>query len=68
MRGIFMYLPEEKRAQLLECIENHQSNIGLDPGENKISNIKGFHDTEGGRRVSQILFDARDGKEVFTPV
>ena len=62
-----MYLSEEKRAQLRECIEKHQSNIGLDPGQNKISNIKGFQDTAGGRKVSQILFDARDGKEVFTP-
>ena len=62
-----MYLSEEKRAEIRECIENHQSNIGLDPGKNKISNIKGFNDTERGRKGSQILFDARDGKEVFTP-
>ena len=62
-----MYLSEEKRAEIRECIKNHSSNPGINSGENKISNIKGFHDTEGGRKVSQILFDARDGKEVFTP-
>ena len=62
-----MYLSEEKRAEIRKCIENKRSNIGLDPGENKISNIKGFHDTEGGRKVFQILFEAMDGKEVFTP-
>jgi len=62
-----MYLSEEKRAEIRKCFEKYQFNIGLDPGENKISNIKGFHDTEGGRKVSQILFDARDGKEIFTP-
>ncbi len=62
-----MYLSEEKRAEIRKCIEKHHSNTGLDLRENKISNIKGFHDTEGGRKVSQILFDARDGKEVFTP-
>ncbi|WP_304511500.1 hypothetical protein [Desulfobacula sp.] len=62
-----MYLSEEKRAEIRECFEKYQSNIGLDPGENKISNTKGFQDTAGGRKVSQILFDDRDGKEVFTP-
>ena len=63
-----MYLSEEKRAEIRECIEKQKSNIGHTTGKNKISNIKWFHDTEGGRKVSQILFDARDGKEVFTPV
>ncbi len=29
--------------------------------------IKGFHDTEEMRKISQILFSARDGREVFTP-
>jgi len=62
-----MYLPEEKRSEIRKCIENHQSNLELNSGDNKISNFKGFQDTEGGRKVSQILFDARDGKEVFTP-
>jgi hypothetical protein len=62
-----MYLSEETRAAIRECIEKHQSNIGLNPGQNKENHIKGFHYTAGGRKVSQILFDARDGKEVFTP-
>lgn len=60
-----MYLSEEKRAEIRECIEKHQSNMGLAPRGNKISSIKGFHDTDGGRKVSQVLFDARDGKEVL---
>ena len=43
-----MYLSEEKRAEIRECIEKHQYNKGLNPEENKISHIKGFHDTAGG--------------------
>ena len=66
-----MYLSEEKRAEIRECIGKNQSNPGLDSesnsGKNKIGHITGFHDTAEGRKVSQILFDARDGKEVFTP-
>jgi len=66
-----LYLSEEKRAEIRECIGKNQSNPGLtsecSPGENKIDQTQGFHDTAGGRKVSQILFDARDGKEVFTP-
>jgi hypothetical protein len=66
-----MYLSEEKQAEIRQCIGKNQSNPGLDsehnPGKNKIVHTQGFHDTAGGRKVSQILFDARDGKEVFTP-
>jgi len=62
-----MYLPEEKRAAIRKCIENQKSNSELNPGQNNGNHIKGFHYTAGGRKVSQILFDARDGKEVFTP-
>ncbi len=66
-----MYLSEEKRAEIRKCIGKNQSNSGLDSErnsvENKIDHIAGFHDTAGGRKVSQILFEARDGKEVFTP-
>ena len=58
-----MYLSEENRAEIRKCIENQQ----LNSEKNKINHIKGFLDTAGGRKVSQILFDARDGKEVFTP-
>ncbi|RLC20461.1 MAG: hypothetical protein DRH93_13630 [Deltaproteobacteria bacterium] len=62
-----MYLSEEKRAAIRECIENQQSNSSINPGQNKENHIQRFYDTAGGRKVSQILFDARDGKEVFTP-
>lgn len=66
-----MYLSEEKRAEIRKCIGKNQSNPGLysecNSGKNKIDHTRGFHDIAGGRKVSQILFDARDGKEVFTP-
>ncbi len=62
-----MYLSEEKRAEIRKCIENQRSNSNFNSGKNKENRILGFHDTVGGRKVSQILFDARDGKEVFTP-
>jgi len=62
-----MYLSEEKRAEIRKCFENSRSDSGLNSGENKTVLIKGFYDTEDMRKVSQILFDARDGKEVFTP-
>ena len=66
-----MYLSEEKRAEIRECIGKNQSNPGLDlernSGKNKIDHTRGFHDIAGGRKVSQILFDSRDGKEVITP-
>jgi len=59
MRRNLMYLSEEKRTEIRECFEKHQYNTGLDPGENKISNIKGFHDTEGGgRKVFQKSYCA----------
>ncbi|MFH2057497.1 MAG: hypothetical protein ABIJ59_01175 [Pseudomonadota bacterium] len=62
-----MYLSEEKRAEIRKCFKNHRSNPGINSGGNNGDRIKEFHDTAGGRKVSQILFDARDGKEVFTP-
>ncbi len=61
-----MYLSEEKRAQIRKCFEKQQSNAKINSGKNLTNYIKGFHDTEGGRKVSQILFNARDGREVFT--
>ena len=30
-KDIFMYMSEEKWATIRECIEKHQSNIGIDP-------------------------------------
>ncbi len=62
-----MYLSEEKRAEIRKCFENSRSDSELNSGEKKENPIKGFHDTEDIRKVSQILFGARDGKEVFTP-
>ena len=62
-----MYLSEEKRAEIRECFENSRSNASVNSGEKKEIHIKGFHDTEDVRKISQILFDARDGREVFTP-
>jgi hypothetical protein len=66
-----MYLSEEKRAEIRECIGKNQSyprfNSEHNSGKNKIDRTQGFHYTTGGRKVSQILFEARDGKEVFTP-
>ncbi len=62
-----MYLSEEKRAQIRKCFEKKQSNTKINSGKNRTNHIKGFHDTEDVRKVSQILFDARDGREVFTP-
>ena len=59
-----MYLSEEKRAEIRKCLENHQSNSG----NGTTKNIQGFKDTEDSRKISQILFEARDGKEVFTPL
>jgi hypothetical protein len=58
-----MYLSEEKRSVIRACIEKQQSNSA----KNKKNHINGFHATEDARKVSQVLFDARDGKEVFTP-
>jgi len=60
-----MFLSEEKRAEIRKCFENSRSNSGVN--SEKENHCKGFHDTEDLRKVSQILFDARDGKEVFTP-
>ncbi|WP_299979349.1 hypothetical protein [Desulfobacula sp.] len=62
-----MYLSEEKRAAIRECFENQRSNSEINSGKGKENHIKRFHDTAGGRKVYQILFEARDGKEVFTP-
>jgi len=66
-----MYLSEEKRAEIRECIGKNQPNprpgSECNSGENKIDHTQGFHDTAEGQKVSQILFGARDGKEVFTP-
>ena len=62
-----MYLSEEKRAQIRKCFEKQQSNAKINSGKDKSLNIQRVHNIEGSSKVSQILFDARDGREVFTP-
>jgi len=62
-----MYLSEEKRAEIRKCIENQRSYFERTSGKNKIDPAQGFYYTAEGKKISQILFDARDGKEVFTP-
>jgi len=58
-----MYLPEEKRAAIRKCLNNQKSR----PGAENSHQRKGCHDSKDSRKIAQILFDARDGKEVFTP-
>ena len=58
-----MYLSEEKRAEIRKHLDYQKSC----PGAKRRDQNKYFHDTEDSRKVSQILFDARDGKELFTP-
>jgi len=62
-----MYLSEENRAAIRKCIESQRSDSELNPEKNKETDFKKVHDTAEKRKVSQILFDARDGKEIFTP-
>ena len=42
-----MYLSEEKRAEIRECIEKHQSNMGLNPGENNMINKRTIEHFKG---------------------
>ena len=62
-----MYLSEEKRAQIRKCFEKQQSNTKINSGTDKSLNIQRAQNIEEISKVSQILFDARDGREVFTP-
>lgn len=62
-----MYLSDEKRAGLRACFENQYSNSINNSKKNKNNSMKRYRDTEDVRKISQILFDVRDGKEVFTP-
>jgi hypothetical protein len=62
-----MYLSEEKRAQIRKCFEKQQSITKINSTTDKNLNIQSVHNIEGSGKVSQILFDARDGREVFTP-
>jgi len=58
-----MYLSEKKRAATRKCIENQPANFR----KNKKSHIRIFYDSENSRKVSRILFDKWDGKEIFIP-
>ena len=58
-KGGFMYLSEEKRAEIRKCLSKQK----FQPRAKKSSSIK----TAPKYKISQILFDARDGKEHFTP-
>lgn len=58
-----MYLTEEKREAIRKCFEHRRSENKKQQPES----TRGIHETEDIRKVSQILFDARDGREVFTP-
>ena len=62
-----MYLSEEKRAQIRKCFKKQQSNAKNNSREDKSLNIQRVHNIGERSKVSQILFDARDGREVFTP-
>jgi len=62
-----MYLSEEERAQIRTCIEKQRSNGKINSGKDKSLNNQKIYNIEGSSKVSQILFDARDGREVFTP-
>ena len=58
-----MYLTEEKREAIRKCFEHRR----LEAEKQQPGNSRGLHETEDIYKVSQILFDARDGREVFTP-
>lgn len=58
-----MYLSEEKRAEIRTCLGKQK----FEPGAKKSSAIKGVPNSENRKKISQILFDARNGKELFTP-
>ena len=61
-----MYLSEEKRAQIRECFEKQRFNAKINSGEDKTLNNQKVYNIDGISKVSQILFDARDEREVFT--
>jgi hypothetical protein len=58
-----MYLSEEQRKVIITCINNRWQNSDQ-PKEKEINYP---HDTKEGKKIPQLLFEDRDGKEVFTP-
>jgi len=59
-----MYLSEEKRAAIRACLQNQKAKSQIENSEKRKRRC--FTENEMGK-VSHILFDARDGREVFTP-
>lgn len=62
-----MYLSEEKRAEIRACIGSHIVYSKSHFRKKKQEYQNGLQYTPDLKKISQILFDARDGKEVFTP-
>jgi hypothetical protein len=59
-----MYLSEEQRAAIRNCLQKQKTKSCNDnTDKNKLSSSN----TPEMRKISQLLFDARDGREVFTP-
>jgi hypothetical protein len=59
-----MYLSEEQRAAIQACLKKQETkshNDNLEKTEHP------YCDNLEMRKISQLLFDARDGREVFTP-
>ena len=59
-----MYLSEEQRAAIRKCLKKQETKSYNDNSE---KNKRRSSNTLEMRRISQLLFDARDGREVFTP-
>lgn len=58
-----MYLSEEKRAEIRKCLGKQK----FEPGAKESSSTRSVPNSENRNKISQILFDARDGKELFSP-
>lgn len=59
-----MYLSEARRRQLRQCIAVSQLNSEGKPLKQKPEQTP---ERNNAGKACQILFDARDGREVFTP-
>ena len=59
-----MYLSEEQRAAIRNCLKKQATKSYNDNSEKEKRRCS---NTLEMRRISQLLFDARDGREIFTP-
>jgi len=59
-----MYLSEEQRAVIRACLKKQETKSHND---NSKEDKRHCCDTLEMRMISQLLFDARDGREVFSP-